>query len=188
VEEKMSLIVFEGLDCVGKTSVARELEEMLKRQGSDVMYNKTKQRVSRVFPITLGYLADELINEYSVIRQNVEDKLILQDRNVMSAIAYSKALESRLDLSRMIGLFRTPDLVVYLHADDSIRQARAEERGRKGFVRLFDDLELAHRVEKNYLESISHYNNIVIDTSRSTVRETTTTILDEMRKAYISNL
>ncbi len=189
------LIVFEGLDCTGKTSIATRVAEMLsddkdnKNDESDkreVMYNKTRQRISKKFPVGLAYLTDELINDYLVMRPNLNHRSVIQDRSFFSTLTYNAAITGSKVLRASKYLFTKPNLVVYLTASDEVRADRSVERGRQGFTRIFDDLELAHRVEEEYKEMLSDYNHIIVDTSKLRLDESIE-IVQEKVEDYLSN-
>lgn len=130
------LVVLEGLDGVGKSTVARELaarldahllatpgdalapfREQLERYYAEaptaraLFYMST---VTRAAELALGLLAD--------------GRSVVIDRYLLSTLAYCRSAGARTAVLRVCGSLPRPDLTVYLHAPVAVRARRIEGR------------------------------------------------------------
>ena len=136
---KNKLIVFEGIDGVGKTTIALELKRTLKRKGIPVIFyenyelkhpgfNPLKPLVKKI-PITGSYLffLSSAIYKSQVIKKLLKKHWVICDRYFYSTMAYHKAKGSNLKIQPLSDLLK-PDYGFLLTIDEQIRQKRARQK------------------------------------------------------------
>ncbi len=182
----MSLIVFEGLDCTGKTSLAKRVVEELNNQGITAIYNKgiTDHSSKGRRKTTNDFLVELLRNEAEIVRPNLDapNTAVVQDRNYLSIVSYCAAKTGAREYEWIDSFFRKPELVVYLCAGGSVRQTRWESEGRRGFSELVENLELAKAVNEEYMRRLQEYNACVFDTSGMSVEQSFKALFPEILK------
>lgn len=163
--------IVEGLDGVGKTTVARGLAARL----NWVYMSTPPDEFRKTIPLYDCDLQDEkrfrfyMEGNYLTTAQihlQREDIPIVLDRYVFTTLAYHNAL-LQTDLSADVDWRRiiSPTVGFYLIADKSVRDARMQKRGVNS---AFDDtikkdLTLAARIEEQYDRLLTDY--VKIDTS-----------------------
>jgi len=113
------LIIFEGLDASGKTTIIHELIKKnpqfiySKGIGSNTFIGK----ISKKFPSTLLFFLEIIYTQHKIIIPNLrKNKVILRDRYSLSILSHEKAQKP---LNKIISqIFRLfilkPDVLIYL--------------------------------------------------------------------------
>ena len=136
---KNKLIVFEGIDGVGKTTLALELKKDLMNKGIPVIFyedyelkhpgfNSLKPLVKKI-PITgshLFYLASAIYKS-QVIKKLLESHWVICDRYFYSTNANHKARGSNLIIPKLDDLLE-PDYCFLLTLDERIRKQRVKQK------------------------------------------------------------
>lgn len=140
MKNKNKLIVFEGIDGVGKTAIVQEVKKLLqKRKTSVVLYEAYEKRYSNFsklkpfiknIPITgslLFYLSSSVYKSY-IISRLLKKHWVVCDRYVYSTMAYHKAKGSclRIDLNSL-GIIK-PDYTFLLTINEKIRAERLKQK------------------------------------------------------------
>lgn len=137
------LIVLEGIDGVGKTTLAHALVEQLKNKGiyaicyEDVedafsVFNQTKQKVkeSAVIEAQFYFYLASAIQKSSHIRDLLNKQWVICDRYVYSTYAYHVVRGMRamhMPAIKTLPIL-TPDLALLLALDEKTRQERVRQR------------------------------------------------------------
>jgi len=139
MKSKNKLIVFEGIDGVGKTTIAFELKKILKKKNISVIlyedyelkysnFNILKPLVKKI-PITgshLFYLASAIYKS-QVIKKLLKNHWVICDRYFYSTNANHKARGSNLIIGPLTDLLK-PDYGFLLTLDEKIRQKRIKQK------------------------------------------------------------
>ncbi len=139
MKSKNKLIVFEGIDGVGKTTIALELKKALKNKGIPVIFyedyeskhpgfDPLKSLVKKI-PITgshLFYLASSIYKS-QIIKKLLKKHWVICDRYFYSTNAYHKAKGSILKTQPMDDLLK-PNYAFLLTIDEKIRQKRVKQK------------------------------------------------------------
>ena len=135
---KNKLIVFEGIDGVGKTTLCQLLERELRKRGIPVIryesieskkrgYNVLKPFIKKktgIYASFLFYLSSAIYKSQTVERL-LKTSWVLCDRYVYSTIGYHIARGVRVESVRFKKLpIREPDLTFCVVVKESIRRAR----------------------------------------------------------------
>jgi dTMP kinase len=129
------LIVFEGIDGVGKTTIAYELKKILKKKGIPVIlyedyeikhtnFNALKPLVKKM-PIIGSHLfyLSSAIYKSKIISKLLKEKWVICDRYYFSSVAYHKTKGSNLKVSFLNDIL-SPDYGFLLTVDESKRRKR----------------------------------------------------------------
>lgn len=136
---KNKLIVFEGIDGVGKTTIALELKKALMKRGIPVIFyeeyelkhpvfNSIKSVVKKI-PITgshLFYLASSIYKS-QVIKKLLERHWVICDRYFYSTNAFHKASGSSLEIKPLNDLLK-PDFAFILTIGEKLRSQRVKQK------------------------------------------------------------
>ena len=139
MKSKNKFIVFEGIDGVGKTTLALELKKSLESKGIPVIFyedyelkhpgfNNLKPLVKKI-PITgshLFYLASSIYKS-QVIKKLLKKHWVICDRYFYSTNASHKAKGSNLKIGDLVDLLK-PDYAFLLTIDEKIRQKRVRQK------------------------------------------------------------
>ena len=192
---KGKLIVIEGIDGAGKTTLAKALYEALKNKGikilishepTDSYFGKklklllTSQKTSPK-EICEYFLKDRFWHVQNVIIPALKDGyFILLDRYYLSTLAYQGAYG--LDLNSLLIENETisplPDLVIYL--DVSLDVAFQRIKNRKKEISIFENSLFLQKVSEIYKYFLNYFNHIVIDGNLS-VEENVIKILEILK-------
>ena len=141
MKQKNKLIVLEGIDGVGKTTIALELKKVLKKKGiSAILYedyelkhpgfNPLKLLVKKI-PIAgshLFYLASAIYKS-QVIKKLLKKHWVICDRYFYSSVEYHKAKGSKLQIQPLNDLLK-PDYGFLLTLNEKTRQKRVKQRSK----------------------------------------------------------
>jgi dTMP kinase len=180
------LIVLEGIDGVGKTTIAHELKKILKKKGIPVIlyedyeikhtnFNVLKPLVKKM-PIVGSHLfyLSSAIYKSQVISKLLKEKWVICDRYYFSSVAYHKTNGSNLEVSSLNDIL-LPDYGFLLTVDESIRRKRIMQKTHITKSDLIPKKPgLTPYVMENYLKEM---NLIEIDNSIS-IKETLQTIIE----------
>ena len=139
MKSENKLVVFEGIDGVGKTTIALELKKVLRKKGVPVLFfedyeskhpgfSPLKQLVKKI-PITgshLFYLASSVYKS-QVIKKLLESHWVICDRYFYSTNAYHKAKGSKLNIVSLDDLLK-PDYAFLLTLNEKLRQKRVRQK------------------------------------------------------------
>ncbi|MDP2750023.1 MAG: hypothetical protein Q8O89_04275 [Nanoarchaeota archaeon] len=148
-----SLIVFEGLDCAGKTSISELVADLLNKHDCSAEYMKAS-RYEKVSPFTgepkttLDYLVERQSAE-PYVKMKLQEHIVVMDRSFYSTLAYGAAINNSRDFASAEKWFTKPALVVYLSCDEEVRKKRWQNRGNSGFDFSFKEGN-SERIKKEY--------------------------------------
>jgi len=139
MKSKNKLIVLEGIDGVGKTTIALKLKKALKRKGLRVIFYEDYEQkhpgfsvlkpLVKTIPITgshLFYLASAIYKS-QVIKKLLKKHWVICDRYFYSSIAHHKAKGSNLKIGQLKDLLK-PDYAFLLTLDEKTRQRRVKQK------------------------------------------------------------
>ena len=174
------LIVFEGIDGAGKTTVSRKIVEILSSKGFKTFYtrepsdspfaqllNDLKTKID-TGPI-IDALAMSLDRAFHMINE-VEPRLaegyvVVMDRYYHSTIAYQGAMGADIKWIRDINrVFRRPDIAFYL--DVSVETAMRRIRDKKSRWPFYEFKDFLSKVRDIYLRLVEENELIYVDAER----------------------
>jgi dTMP kinase len=174
------LIVFEGIDGAGKTTVSRKIVEILSSKGFKTYYtrepsdspfaqllNDLKTKID-TGPI-IDALAMSLDRAFHMMNE-VEPRLaegyvVVMDRYYHSTIAYQGAMGADIKWIRDINrVFRRPDIAFYL--DVSIETAMRRIRDKKSRWPFYEFKDFLSKVRDIYLRLVEENELIYVDAER----------------------
>ncbi|MGB9763225.1 MAG: dTMP kinase [Minisyncoccia bacterium] len=212
-KNKGFLLVLEGCEGTGKSTVGHWLEEKLKSQGYSVFFtrepggnnSKVAEKIrniildkeNNVLPLTEAYLfaASRAQHTEEVIIPHLNNnEIVICDRFVYSSYAYQgKGRNLGIDRIKLINSFITdkikPDLVLLFDLDPEIGLQR-KHQSRQDFDRLDnEDLEFHKRVREAYLELAREEPNLIklINASKSleeVEREVLEIVKNKLQEVY----
>ena len=173
------LVVCEGLDASGKTSVIKKALEL---SGNEFLYNKGLKtrtiagRFSRLFPSTFSLLLEIMYNDYFSVRKNLKKgKVILQDRWFYSVLAHNPENKKDKLLERLfVPYLSKPDIFVYFTVSDEKRTERlAAREDAKEHEFLTRNPEKIKEMEQRFFQKYLDFNGEkhIIDTTKLSVEE-----------------
>jgi len=178
----MSLFVcLEGVDCVGKTSVAESLARRINAvyyKSPGGMYAKERKVVDESVDPLRRYFFYRAAVQYDsgIIAGLLRFSPVVCDRYIYSTFAVHAAMDEKIQsLFETTGLV-IPDYIFLLTADEAVRKNRLAERSR---VTL---LESNFPLQKKSDELFKLQGHQVIDTTSTTVDEVVETILSQLRE------
>jgi len=140
---KNKLIVFEGIDGVGKTTLSKLLQKKLVKAGYNIVryeniedknggFNKIKPFIKTKVPINSSlffYIASALYKSQQ-IEKLLKHNWVICDRYIYSTYAYHTIRNANMSLIPDIKKIpiRLPDFVFLIKVDDDIRLQRAKTR------------------------------------------------------------
>ncbi len=178
------LIVFEGIDGVGKTTLCQKLKEALEMQGMKAVwyeegedrykgFNLIKPFIKAKAPIDaslLFYLASSIYKS-RIIEKLLKKQWVLCDRYIYSTLAYhiihgadKNLLSSLVDLP-----IRKPDFTFLITAKESVRTKRAKLRRHSNANDFLEKRpgNLVARMEKE----LKKFQPIIVDNSSEGIEE-----------------
>jgi dTMP kinase len=166
------LIAIEGIDGSGKTTIARFLEEELKKRGYNVVRFKEPtdseygRKIKQILKERIVSPKEELelfLKDREVdVRDNIlpalkEGKIVIMDRYYYSTIAYQGALGLDVEeIKKLNEKFPKPDLVIILDVspETALKRIKAKRKPDR-----FEDLNYLRRVRDIFL---SLRDNVVV--------------------------
>ena len=177
---KAFLVVFEGIDGSGKTTIAKEIVKELEEEGLKALYtyepyseeitsilNKLG-RGSSAWLETLLMAADRYYHVQEVIEPAINEGMtVVSDRYFYSSVAYQGARGADPDWILTVNRFvRKPDLAIYLDVPPEVGLERKKHSTTR--VRyLEEDMDVIRRVRSLYKELVGEGHLIEVDTSQS---------------------
>lgn len=193
----MSWIVFEGPDGVGKSTIIREVANILSQEGFKVAVTyepsdseigklirdwllKTKVEPPHVY--ALLFTADRYIHVYQKVMPLLRSgNIVLQERYIESTIVYQHAMGLPLEWLEILNRYLpNPDLVIVLDAEPEEILKRLKER--KKSIEIFEDIEFLRKVRELYIERALKNNYIIVNTTGKTIKDTTAQILSIIKE------
>lgn len=185
----MRIIAFEGLDNVGKSTIAKGVAKQLEARGKRVeirhpfdtefgkktvrpMLKEVEVGSNNTFVAALTLAAHvKFCEEVQAIPEGSLDYLFM-DRSIISSVAYQgQAILPVLHAFKLsYGSIIIPPLVFYIDASKEVRLARALQKGDKVEVNDLSD-EIQGKAEKGYRDGISfarEYGSYVVQVNNST--------------------
>jgi thymidylate kinase len=177
---KGQLIVFEGLDCSGKTTAIKNILNLSdkfvynKGIGSDTFIGRT----SRKLPSTFSFIVELIYGTIKKIIPNLrKGKIVLQDRydiSISSFVPQTCRWCSRILIFVSKLLIPEPNRIIYFHLPLEERIKRLKEKGTKYELMLAQNPSLIVLREGKYSEWFDkfHGEKIKIDTAKNNIQET----------------
>jgi dTMP kinase len=182
---KKSFIVFEGIDCSGKSTQAKLLKDYLITRGSkavispepssgpigNLIRETLKQRIiftsdRQKFDEQMAYLFaadrhDHLHNERDGVFKLIDDGFnIITPRYYFSSLAYNSHTPEQFELTRKLNeKFPNPNLVIYLDIPVELSLVRLQDRS---FHEVYENKEKLIAVKKNYQDIFNHYDGLLL--------------------------
>jgi dTMP kinase len=178
---KNKLIVFEGIDGVGKTTLSGLLRDKLIKQGIKTIrfedieeknsgFNQIKPFIKTQVPIDsslLFYIASAIYKSQQ-LEQLLKHNWVICDRYIYSTLAYHKIRNASLSLILDIKKIpiRLPDFLFLIKVNDDIRLKRTKARSNSNAY------DFKMKTNKNFVgkmeKGLKKFNPIIIDNSYST--------------------
>ena len=150
------IITLDGLDGVGKSTVANLLVEKINAKiikgVRDVYVDKLAFESKHIDVRCLYYLASFLD---SVLDSKKEkDSIIIFDKSYYSTIVYHKLLGSKIDIEETLTKIVSPDLKIYLTCNQDLWKKRLRERNKLDWYeeKLLTIQYLPEKIEALYAE------------------------------------
>ena len=188
-----TFIVLEGIDGAGKTTVSNALASAIEATGNRVVcirsligdYELSANYVNEFCDIDAHYLfyLSCVLHTSDRIRSLIKDTSVVCDRYIFSTLAYHRANPRprvSIDLSK-VQIYK-PDYAFYLYvSDENVRRRRLSERSSKtpGDRGILSDNGLVSIIESEF----KRFKLTWIDTTNSTVEDTTRKIMDRIQIA-----
>jgi len=172
------LIVFEGIDGCGKTTISAMLYEVLRKRGLPVVYRREptddgpygrvirekiyNDEVDRAIILNL-FLKDRLWHvEKVIIPALKKGDIVILDRYYISTLTYQGAQGFDLDelMVRCETISPTPDLVYYIDVPFDVAMARLKGRSD---IAYFEKIDFLNKVSNIYQEVLPLYNHVILD-------------------------
>jgi len=164
------IIVFEGIDGAGKTTISKIVYDFLKEKNYNVILTQEpftkeiKELIKKAgwkdpILLTLLFSADRAYHIKWLMDQNPE--IVIMDRYYYSTIAYQSVLGVEEDwIMAVNSKFPKPDITFLLDLSEEEALKRLKKDDQFNFEEKISSLKL---VRKKYLELARKYNFIVID-------------------------
>jgi len=178
------LIVVEGVDLVGKTTLCQALAAILQMEywyGLDLTYKKIRAEIEerQDFNTRFFYYLGAVIAMQGALRKRLEEgNGVVMDRYIYSTFATHRALGVEVTCVDLQALpIVQPDHVVLLTASTEVRRKRAIKRGSANDQRFEQQESILENAQRYFLE----YNLPHIDTDALTKFEVSSAALDVIR-------
>lgn len=159
------LIVVEGIDGSGKSSVVSYLKDKLEKEGYDVV---TFKEPTKEIPDDLSsdeelefFLRDREENvKLNVLPALEKGRVVILDRFYLSTVAYQSATRRKVnveEIKKRAGV--RPDLTIFLDVDPKVAMERIKRRGKTS---RFENLAFLEEVRRIYLENLDD-SAVVLD-------------------------
>ncbi len=169
------MIVFEGIDGVGKTTYAKKLSELLGLE----YYKIPPPKYSRVRRIFNELSVDARYTFYLMLNTLTPSEGVI-DRYVLTTVSYHEAMgfKGARKTAKMfleLGIIRKPSAVIYLKVEEQERRKRLAARGFDIYDTEFD----LHREAKEIMEDLIREDFLGIGSDRYLILDTTRTSIEE---------
>jgi len=180
---KGKIIVVEGIDGSGKSTMCSKLAERLEEEGysTRLTAEPTHGRIGAIIRSgaipgisqsteALLFVADRNDHTEEMERWAEDGTIVICDRYFASTIAYQSSGLDGTDVDRdwLLSISQRfvdrPDLTLLLDVDPEASLARVSARGEE--ISKFEKLEFLRRVREEYLRLAEEYGFVVIDASR----------------------
>ena len=169
------LIVIEGIDGSGKTTIAKSVVNELKASGIKSVYTyepyneelikmiESKGKELGAIMETLLLAADRYLHIKNVIEPYINKGFaVVCDRYYYSSIAYQGARGADKNWIRIVNYFVVePDIAIYLDVDPELGIKRL--KGSKRKLKYLEEMRLLHKVRENYLQMVNEGKLIYVD-------------------------
>jgi len=173
------LIVIEGIDGAGKTTIAKYLANTLISKGFKAIYtrepyhpqiiklleNKGKELGAIMEALLLA--ADRYLHIQEVIKPHLEvGYYVICDRYYYSSLAYQTARGADINWIRTINFFIIrPDVSIYLDVNPEVGLSRLSKNSERR-LRYLEDIELLRKVRSNYLNLVRKEELIYVNAEK----------------------
>ncbi len=173
------LIVVEGIDGAGKTTIAKYLANTLISKGFKAIYtrepyhpqiiklleNKGKELGAIMEALLLA--ADRYLHIQEVIKPHLEvGYYVICDRYYYSSLAYQTARGADINWIRTINFFIIrPDVSIYLDVNPEVGLSRLSKNSERR-LRYLEDIELLRKVRSNYLNLVRKEELIYVNAEK----------------------
>jgi dTMP kinase len=179
------LIVFEGIDGSGKTTLAEKFRELLTEEGiscvvttapspqmkefwawKDWHGSPSTQRDIDELGLSIMAMGDRLISKSAIILPALKaGKVVISDRYILSVLAYWSTIVHRFVAERLIA----PDVGIFCRIDPEVACERLERRGNES--PHLQNLEMLEKLATRYDWLLQYYHYHEIDSTHLTVDE-----------------
>lgn len=193
---KNKLIVFEGIDGVGKTTLSKLLQNKLVKQEFKTIryedieeknsgFNQIKPFIKTQVPInsSLLFYISSAIYKSQQIEKMLKHNLVICDRYIYSTLAYHKIRKADMSLIPNIKKIpiRLPDFLFLIKVNDDIRLKRIKTRSNNNCY----DFKI--KTNKNFIgkmeKKLEEFKPIIIDNSYTTPAD----IIEKIYKIVIKD-
>ncbi len=171
-------IVFEGPDCVGKSTIIRRLSEKLRDEGFKVITTSepTNSKIGQLIRdwllknminpphiYALLFTADRYYHYYNEIKMKLkEGYIVLQERYKLSTIVYQSMMGLEIEwLEELNKYLPEPDITIILDAKPETILQRLRSRLNR---EVFENLEFISKIREAYLKICKKKKYILINT------------------------
>jgi len=182
-------IVIEGIDGVGKTTIAYMLKNHFEKKGKKVVLTseptegeygkiireKLKEGMDPIEAVLL-FALDRYVHVKEIKRLVREGYVVISDRYYYSSIAYQGALLGREFEEYIIKVHEPfiyePDIAILLDAPPDVALKRIEG-SKRSHKEIYENIELQKKIRENYLRLATKMKNfVIIDTTKNAPEET----------------
>ncbi len=174
------LIVIEGLDGAGKTTIAKWLVDLFNNAGYNALY--TYEPTDSLFVKALKsyndfrsaeldalvYAADRLVHLRSKVLPALEEgTIVVMDRYYFSSVAYQGAQGAPIEWVFELNKYaRKPDLAIYIDVKPEVGLMRLSKKESLSRFPEYEKIELLRKVREIYLELVNRGLLVLVDGSR----------------------
>ncbi len=171
------LIVAEGVDGTGKTTIFKILQEILKNSRKPAIYNKGPGGENWIGKLAKRYLSTSLFflaiiynTVFCIIPALIKNKTVLQDRYALSFIMnVAPGWLSQILIKLANQVLLKPDILIYFTAEPNIRLKRIAQVQNRWHQKLLDQPNFLAETEKIGLDLYKSFGGkkILVDTTNS---------------------
>jgi len=173
------LIVVEGIDGAGKTTIAKYLVNTLISNGFKAIYTRepyhpqiiklleSKGKELGAIMEALLLAADRYLHIQEVIKPHLEvGYYVICDRYYYSSLTYQTARGADINWIRTINFFIIrPDVSIYLDVNPEVGLSRLSKNSERR-LRYLEDIELLRKVRSNYLNLVRNEELIYVNAEK----------------------
>lgn len=173
------LIVIEGIDGAGKTTIAKYVVDLMISKGIKAIYTcepydsqiikllESKGKELGAVMEALLLAADRYLHIHEVIRPHLEaGYYVICDRYHYSSLAYQGARGADVNWIKTINFFVIkPDISIYLDVSPEVGLSRLS-KDLKRRLRYLEDIELLQKVRSNYLKLVKSKELLYVNAER----------------------